>query len=120
MKNKTIYLTLVLGTFLFTMVACSNEQSSNNGLAMDSVSVAERTRDEVTLSTLKAKKLAAEKNAEEAIANSKEAKQAERDAIDAATQADEAFETEEAAQESRQEANDQANRAEKASTKAEN
>jgi hypothetical protein len=120
MKNKAVFLMLVFGSLLFSMGSCSNgnERSSNNGVKMDSASIATRAADELTLSTLKDKKLAAEQEAEEAISNTKEAKRIERDATDAADQADQAFKTEEAAQKSRQQADDQAAKSNKASTKS--
>lgn len=120
MKNKTVLLTLVFGSLLIIMGSCTSEKerSSNLTLEMDSASVAQRVQDELTLSSLKDKKVAAEQKAKEATLNSKEAKRIERDAVDAAEQADRAFDTEEAAQRSRQQANDQAGKADKASNKA--
>jgi hypothetical protein len=120
MKNKAVFPMLVFVSLLITIGSCFNEKEkhSNNGLAMDSASVAKRARDELTLSTLKDKKLDAEQKAKEAISNTKEAKRIERNAVDAADQANEAFETEEEAQRSRQQADDQASKADKARIKA--
>ena len=112
---------LVFGSFLIGMGSCSNEKgssSNNDGLAMDSASMANRAKDELTLSILKNKKAAAEQNANEAVSNANEAKRIERDATDAAEQADDAFRAEEKAQKSRQQADDQAKKAENASNKA--
>ena len=120
MKNRTVFLTLVFGSLLFTVSSCSNEKerSSGNGLEMDSASVAKRAKDELTLSTLKNRKLAAEERAKEAISNTKEAKRMEHDAIDAADQAGQAFKAEEVAQSSRRQADEQAGKADKASNKS--
>jgi hypothetical protein len=121
MKNNAVCLVLLFGSLLlFTIGSCSNGQdrSSDNGLAMDSASVAKRAKDELTLSTLKDKKLAAEQKVREAISNTKEAKRVERDATDAAQQADEAFTGEQAAQKSRQQADEQAIKSDKAANKA--
>lgn len=120
MKNRTVFLMLVFGSLLITIGSCSNEKekSSNNSLAMDSASVAKRLKDEITLTTLKDKKLAAEQKAKEAISNTKEAERIEQNATDAADQADQAFRTEEDAQRSRQQADDQAAKADKATNKA--
>ena len=111
---------LVFGSFLIGMGSCSTKEgsSSNNGLAMDSASVANRAKDELTLSILKSKKVAAEQDADEAVSNLKEAERMERDATDASEQADDAFRTEEKAQKSRQQADEQAKKAENASNKA--
>ena len=59
---------LILGAVLTGAGSCSNEKrtsNNNDGLAMDSASVAERAKDKLTLSRLKSKKLAAEQNASE-------------------------------------------------------
>jgi len=112
---------LVLGSFLFGVSSCSNEKDNsteNDGLAMDSASMANRAKDELTLSTLKNKKATAEQNAKEAASNAEEAKRIERNATDAADQADNALKTEERAQKSRQQADAQAKKAEKANNKA--
>lgn len=111
---------LVFGSLLITIGSCSNEKekSSDNGLEMDSASVAKRAKDELTLTTLKHKKLAAEQKEKEAISNTKEAKRIERNATDAADQADQAFKTEEDAQRSRRQADDQAAKSDKATNKA--
>lgn len=120
MKNKIISLVLVFGSMLIAIGSCSNERKEpfNSGVAMDSASVAQRAKDELTLSTLESKKIAAEQKAKAAISDAKEAKRIERDAIDAADQADQAFRTEEKAQKSRQQADAQAKKADKASDKA--
>ena len=121
MKNRIVFVMLVFGSFLVGMGSCSNEKgnsSNNDGLAMDSASVANRAKDELTLSILKKKKVAAEQDAKEAISNTREAKRIERDATDAAEQADDAFRSEENAQKSRQQADEQAKKAENASHKA--
>ena len=111
---------LMLGASLFAIGSCSNgnERSADAAVKMDSASVAERAQDELTLSILEDKKLAAEQTAVTATSNTKEAKRIERDAIDAADQADQAFRTEAAAQQSRQHADDQAARSNKASNKS--
>lgn len=120
MKIRTVFLMLVFGSLLITIGSCSNEKekSSDNGLEMDSASVAKRAKDELTLTTLKHKKLAAEQKENEAISNTKEAKRIERNATDAADQADQAFKTEEDAQRSRRQADDQAAKSDKATNKA--
>ena len=120
MKTKAVLLALLFGSLLLAIGSCSNQKgkSADNGLAMDSASIAQRAKDEWTLSTLKDKKLAAEQRAKEATENTKEAKRIQRDADDAADQARKAFETEEAAQRSRQQADDQAAKAERANSKS--
>jgi len=120
MKSKSAFLALMVGASLIVLSSCSNgnEKSSNAVIELDSAGMAEKARDEQTLSTLEGKKVTAEQNAKEAISDTKEAKRIERDAVDAAEQADDAFKTEKKAQESRQQADDQAERADNASSKA--
>lgn len=121
MKNRTMFLMLVLGSLLIGLGACTNNEgspSSSDGPAMDSASMAERAKDELTLLILKNKKQDAERNANQAASNVKEAIRIERDAMDAARLAEDALRTEEKAQKARHEADDQAERAEKASDKA--